>query len=396
MELITTTKDCAAFCRKLAKEPYITIDTEFMRERTYYAKLCLVQIAGAEQAAAIDPLAPDIDLTSLFDLLSNTKVLKVFHAARQDVEIFVNLTGKVPCPIYDTQVAAMVCGFGEAASYETLATTLAKAKIDKSSRFTDWSLRPLSERQLEYALADVTHLRIVYEKLKEKTETAGRTHWVDEEMDVLSSLSTYQVDPYDMWRKLKLRSSKPRHRAILREIVAWREIEAQHNNVPRSRIIKDDPLLEIASHAPQTTEALTRIRGLGSGFAEGRHGTALLEAIQRGMETPAEECPPDQAKKRNPRGTGAVLELLKVLLYQVAEQNDVAPRLIATSDDLERLAAEEEPDIKTLRGWRLELFGQTALALKKGELALTIQKNKIKSFLTKEGAKPSTSPRTTS
>lgn len=377
MKLITTTEELNAFCAALAQEPFVTIDTEFMRERTYYAKLCLVQLAGAAEAAAIDPLAEDIDLTSLFELLDNPKVLKVFHAARQDIEIFVNLTGRVPTPIFDTQVAAMVCGYGESASYETLATSLARAKIDKSSRFTDWSHRPLTERQIDYALADVTHLRIVYEKLADKLEKNGRTDWVREEMAVITDIKTYQIDPREVWRRLKLRSDSPKRRAVLRELAAWREQEAQRANLPRSRVIKDDTLLEIATHAPTNAADLARTRGLPQGWAEGRHGTALLEAIARALALPSSEWPTVEAKRILPNGAGAVFDLLKVLLRQVSDEHGVAAKLIATSDDLEILAAEDEPDIKPLQGWRRKLFGETALAFKRGELALTVRNRKI-------------------
>lgn len=355
----------------------MTVDTEFMRERTYYAKLCLVQLGGPEQAVAVDPLAEGIDLAPLFALMSDTKILKVFHAARQDVEIFVNLTGRVPAPLFDTQVAAMVCGYGEAASYETLASALADAKIDKSSRYTDWSNRPLTDRQIDYALADVTHLRLVYEKLAAKLEKNNRSDWVREEMKVLTSLETYQIDPYEVWKRLKLRTDKPRRRAVLREIAAWRELEAQRANLPRGRVLKDEALLEIASHAPTDAQTLARTRGLSQGFAEGRHGTAILEAIARALSLPPEACPSGEEKRKLPSGTGAIFDLLKVLLHQASDEYGVAAKLIASTDDLERLAAEDNPDIKPLVGWRREIFGETALALKRGELALAIQKRKI-------------------
>lgn len=377
MKLITTTQELKAFCTALSGADFVTIDTEFMRERTYYAKLCLVQLGGPTDAAAIDPLAEGIDLAPLFALLDDPKILKVFHAARQDIEIFVNLTGRVPAPIFDTQIAAMVCGYGESIGYEPLASSLTNAKIDKSSRYTDWAHRPLTDRQVEYALADVTHLRDIYTKLAAQVEKSGRGDWVREEMAILTDLHTYQVDPYEVWKKLKLRTDKPRRRAILRELAAWREIEAQTSNLPRSRVIKDEQLLEIANHAPPTVEELARTRGLSQGFAQGRYGTAILEAIARGNAVPAKDCPAGDMKKKMPSGAGAVLELLKVLLRQVSDEHGVAAKLIATSDDLERLAAEEEPDIKPLHGWRRKLFGETALAFKRGELALAIRKNKI-------------------
>lgn len=377
MQLITTTSDLTAFCLSLAAEPYVTIDTEFMRERTYYARLCLVQLAGRDSAAAIDPLAEGMDLSPLFDLLANPKVLKVFHAARQDVEIFVNLTGRVPAPLFDTQIAAMVCGYGDSVGYETLATSLTGAAIDKSSRFTDWAARPLTDRQVDYALADVTHLRGVYEKLVSQLAKSGRSDWLQEEMEILTSLGTYQIEPYDVWKRLKLRADKPRRRAILREVAAWREIEAQRANLPRSRVMKDEQLMEIANHAPASVEELARTRGLPQGYAEGRYGVAILEAIARANALAIKDCPAGEAKKKNANGTGAMLELLKVLLRQVSDETGVAAKLIASTDDLETIANDDNADVKALKGWRRKLFGETALSLKRGELALTVRKNKI-------------------
>lgn len=378
MKLITTSKECASFCLKMAKETFITVDTEFMRERTYYAKLCLIQIGGAKEAAAIDPLADDMDLEPVFKLFANKKVVKVFHAARQDLEIFVQLCGAIPTPFFDTQVAGMVCGFGESASYQTLAESLAKAKIDKSSRFTDWSRRPLSDKQLEYAIADVTHLRIVYEKMTSKMEKTGRTDWVSEEMSALTDLSLYQIDPYKLWERFKLRTKKPKHRAVLREIVAWREGEAIKCNNPRARIIRDDALLEIAMHPPASAEDLSRMRGIGSSFASGRLGTELLEAVARGEKTLVKDCPPMPAmKKKRPKGTGAVLDMLKVLLRQVSDKHDVAPRLIATNDELDCIASEEKPDVRAASGWRYKLFGKTAEDFKNGKLSLAIKDYKV-------------------
>ncbi|HAX90709.1 MAG TPA: ribonuclease D [Rhodospirillaceae bacterium] len=375
--LISTTDALATFCASLRGAPYVTIDTEFMRERTYYSKLCLVQLGGADQAVAIDPLADGIDLTPLYDLLADTSIIKVFHAARQDIEIFAQASGRVPTPIFDTQVAAMVCGFGDSISYENLASSLAGAVVDKSSRFTDWSQRPLSDKQITYALGDVTHLRIVYEKLAAKLEATGRAEWVQEEMAVLTDPATYRVEPYEVWKRLKLRADKPRRRAVLREIAAWREMEAQRANLPRARIMKDEQLVDIATHAPTTTEELTKLRGLPSGFAEGRHGTAILEAINRAMALPAKDCPEGEARRIMPNGSGAILELLKVLLRQISDEHGVAAKLVATSDDLERLASEDTPEIKTLQGWRRQIFGETALALKNGDIALIVKKNKV-------------------
>ena len=377
MELITTTAALNAFCASLTDAKYVTVDTEFMRERTYYSKLCLVQLGGPNDAVAIDPLADGINLQSLFELMDNANILKVFHAARQDIEIFVNLTGRVPAPLFDTQVAAMVCGYGESISYEALARGLADAAIDKSSRFTDWSRRPLTDKQVAYALADVTHLRIVYEKLAKQISESNREEWVAEEMAILTDLHTYQVDPYELWKKLKLRNDKPRRRAILREITAWREKEAQQSNLPRGRILKDEQLLEIAHQAPKDSQELSSMRGLSQGFSDGRLGASLLQAIDRGLSIPLDECPAGEARKKNANGSAAIVELLKVLLRQVSDEHGVAVKLIASAEDLERLASESYPDIKPLKGWRRKLFGDVALAFKNGELALAISKNKI-------------------
>lgn len=376
--MITTTDELAAFCATISTSPYITVDTEFMRERTYWPKLCLVQVANAEHVAAIDPLAKGMDLQPLLDLLHNPSILKVFHAARQDVEIFYNMTGKVPAPMFDTQVAAMVCGYGESASYETLASQLAGAKVDKSSRFTDWAHRPLTEKQVEYALGDVTHLRIVYEKLRDKLKKTGREGWLGEEMGILTNPNTYKAEPMEMWRKLKMRADKPRLRALVRELAAWREVEAQRINVPRQRVIRDEALMEIAYHPPESVHDLARIRGLGSGFAEGRQGAEVLDAVARANALPLNECPTGEQRRILPSGIGPVMDLLKVLLKQVSEEQGVAAKLIATTDDLEDLAADDNCASPVMQGWRRELFGDLALSLKQGKIGLAVQKGKIR------------------
>ena len=374
---ITTTAQLAAFCASLAGEAYVTVDTEFMRERTYWSKLCLVQLGGAKGAVAVDPLAEGIDLAPLYRLMADQNILKVFHAARQDVEIFVNATGQVPTPLFDTQVAAMVCGFGESASYETLADKLAGARIDKSSRFTDWSARPLTEKQVTYALGDVTHLRVVYEKLQAQLEKSGRAAWVQEEMAILTAPATYQTEPQEAWRRLKLRTDKPKLRAVLREVAAWREIESQRLNVPRSRVMKDETLLEVAHHAPASAQELSRTRGLHAGFAESRQGQEVLAAIAHALSLPPSQYPAGEARRVMPQGAGAVLDLLKVLLKQVSEEHGVAVKLIATADDLEAMVIDDAANVPPLRGWRRELFGNSALALKRGELALAIKERKV-------------------
>jgi len=376
--LITTTAQLTEFCATLSDVDFVTVDTEFMRERTYWPNLCLIQVGGPHAAAAIDPLAEGIDLKPLFALLANPKVLKVFHAARQDVEIFYNLTGTVPAPMFDTQVAAMVCGFGEAASYETLAGTLASAKIDKSSRFTDWARRPLTEKQTDYALGDVTHLRLVYEKLNERLAKTKRTEWVREEMATLTNPATYKIEPMEIWRRFKWRAEKPRLRAILRELAAWREIEAQRLNVPRGRVLRDEALAEIAHHPPKDGHELARIRGLHTGFVESRQGKEVLEAVARGLAVPHDQCPTGEERRIPSRGIGPVMDLLKVLLKQVSEENDVAAKLIVTTDDLEAIASDDEANVPAMHGWRRELFGNVALKLKRGEVALSVKDHKIR------------------
>jgi ribonuclease D len=378
MTLITSTESLASFCAAHSTTEFVTVDTEFIRERTYWPKLCLIQLGGPQEAVAVDPLAKDMDLKPLFALLTNSNVMKVFHAARQDVEIFFNLTGHVPRPMFDTQVAGMVCGFGDAASYETLADKLANVKIDKSSRFTDWASRPLTEKQITYALGDVSHLRKVYEKLRDQLVQSKRIDWVREEMMVLTDPATYHIDPYTIWRRFKWRADKPRLRAVLRELAAWREVEAQRLNIPRNRVIRDEALMEIAHHVPNNVHELARTRGLSAGFAESRQGTDIIAAVMRANALPVEDCPSGEPRRILPNGLGPVVDLLKVLLKQVSEEHNVAPKLIATVDELEMIAAQDAADVPALHGWRLELFGHLALALKRGTLALSIKDRKVK------------------
>ncbi|HEX7968694.1 MAG TPA: ribonuclease D [Stellaceae bacterium] len=378
MNLIDTTDALAAFVRHQAQAGYVTVDTEFMRDKTYWPQLCLVQIAGPEEAAAIDPLAPGIGLAPLFDLMADPDVLKVFHAARQDIEIFVNLAGAVPAPLFDTQVAAMVCGFGDAVSYETLAGRLAGAHIDKSSRFTDWSHRPLTERQLRYALTDVVPLRTVYEKLEARLEKSGRSSWLAEEMGTLTDPATYRQDPAEAWRRFKVRSNNRKLLALVRELAAWREAAAQQRNLPRNRMLRDEAVLEIAAHAPATVAELSRTRGLGKNFAEGRLGGEVLAAVARVLATPESEYPPPPPRHEPPPGLGPLVDLLRVLLKLRAEENDVAQKLVADTEDLELIAADDAAPVRALQGWRAELFGRDALDLKHGRLALTAAGKRIK------------------
>lgn len=368
--MIADSAELAAFCQRLSSAPYITVDTEFMREKTYYPQLCLVQLAGPDEARAVDPLAPGIDLAPLFALLADPAVLKVFHAARQDVEIFLHLSGAVPAPLFDTQVAAMVCGFGDSVGYETLASQLAKARIDKSMRFTDWSLRPLTEKQIQYALADVTHLRVAYEKLVKKLEKNGRIAWLADEMAELTTPATYRTDPENAWRRLKPRSSSPKFLAVLKELAAWREREAQERDIPRQRMLRDETLMEIAAHHPASVDELARTRGMGKGMVEGRMGAAILDAVKRGLALPEDQIPKPPERVDLPRGLGPVVDLLKVLLKMKCDAQGVASKLVANSADVEAIAADDNAQVPALSGWRRELFGEDALALKHGRLGL--------------------------
>jgi ribonuclease D len=378
MQLIDSSAALAEFCRRQAAAEFIAVDTEFMRDKTYWPQLCLVQIAGADEAAAIDPLAPGIDLAPLVALMSAPGVLKVFHAARQDIEIFVNLAGAVPQPLFDTQVAAMVCGFGDAVSYETLAGKLAGAHIDKSSRFTDWAHRPLTERQLKYALSDVVPLRTVYQKLAQRLAKSGRTHWLTEEMAILTDPATYRLDPAKAWRRLKVRSNNRKLLALVRELAAWREVAAQQRNLPRNRILRDEAILEIAAHAPASAAELGRTRGLGKNFAEGRMGAEILAAVQRVLAMPEGDYPTPAPRRDPPPGIGPLVDLLRVLLKLRCEENDVAQKLVADTEDLELIAADDAAPVRALQGWRAELFGRDALDLKHGRLALTAAGRKVK------------------
>ena len=376
MNLITETDALAQFCAEQTGADFIAVDTEFLRDQTYWPKLCLVQVAGPTSVAAIDPLAPGIDLNPLYELMQDPNLLKVFHAGRQDLEIFFHATGKVPAPIFDTQVAAMVCGFGESASYESLVSKLAKAAVDKSSRFTDWAYRPLTERQLIYALDDVIHLRTVYVKLREQLEKTGRETWLEGDMAVLSDPAIYRLDPAESWRRVKMRNPKPRTLAALHAIAAWREMEAQKRDIPRGRILRDEALIELATHMPTTAAQLGRTRGLPGGFADGKWGAAVLEAIERVMAMPPDTLPKPEVQPEPPGNLGSTVELLKVLLKYKAEKNGVAAKLLATTDELERIAAGQEH----LSGWRQELFGVDAEALRDGKLMLGLERGRVKIF----------------
>lgn len=377
-EVITDSETLRAFCESLVDESYVTVDTEFIRESTFWPELCLVQIAGTEQAKGIDALAPGIDLKPLYDLMANTKVLKVFHAARQDLEIFLNLAGELPKPIFDTQVAAMVCGFGDSVGYENLISKLTNATIDKGSRFTDWKLRPLSDKQIKYALADVTHLRPAYEILAGKLELSGRQSWVTAEMTILEDPKTYLVDPDEAYLRIKTRGAKGRQLSVLRAVAAWREREAQNRDLPRSRVLRDEALLEISHRIPKSVDELAMTRGLGRRLAEGSSGDSLLKAILAGADAPKSEWPSTPAKIDLPPWTAAAADLLKVLLKMKCAEADVATKLVANAADVELIAAfGEKADVPAIKGWRLSVFGEDALRLRRGEIFLALSGDRV-------------------
>jgi ribonuclease D len=376
MDLITTTDELAAVCSRMATHPFVTVDTEFLRETTYYPLLCVAQMASPAEAVVIDALATGIDLAPFFALMANEKVVKVFHAARQDIEIVWNMAKTIPHPIVDTQVAAMVLGYGDSISYDQLVQRITGDTLDKSHRFTDWTRRPLSDAQIAYAVSDVTHLRDVYLKLATDLEKQARSNWVEAEMDVLTSPETYRADPERAWERLKSRVRKPKELAILIEVAAWREREAQNRDVPRGRVIKDEVIGDIAVQAPTTIERLGHLRSLPKGFERSRWGEQIIDAVKRGIERDHKTLP--RLDRFRPAANGAaIVELLKVLLRMTAERHGVAAKVIATVDDLDRIAADDEADVPAMKGWRRELFGDKALALKHGRLALAIDKGKV-------------------
>lgn len=375
-DLIATTGDLAAVCARMASHPYVTVDTEFLRETTYYPLLCVAQMASPEEAVVIDALANGIDLTPFFALMANESVIKVFHAARQDIEIVWNMAKTIPHPIVDTQVAAMVLGYGDSISYDQLVQRITGDALDKSHRFTDWTRRPLSDAQVAYALSDVTHLRDVYLKLAADLQKRGRSSWVEAEMDVLTSPETYRADPERAWERLKSRVRKPKELGVLIEVAAWREREAQTRDVPRGRVIKDEVIGDIAVQAPITIERLGHLRSLPKGFERSRWGEQIVDAVKRGLERDVETLP--RLDRFRPAANGAAtVELLKVLLRMTAERHGVAAKVIATIDDLDRIAADDEADVPAMNGWRRELFGEKALAIKHGRLALAVDKGRV-------------------
>lgn len=377
MRIITTTHELSAACERLARSPFVAVDTEFMRETTYWPKLCLIQMASEDVEAIVDPLAPGVDLSAFFALMANEGVVKVFHSGRQDIEIVYNLARIIPHPIFDTQVAAMVCGFGDSISYDALVKKLLKCNIDKAARFTDWSKRPLRESQVEYALGDVTHLRGVYLRLRKQLDDSGRASWLDEEMAELTDCGNYEFHPEHAWRRLKMRVKTRKALAILMELAKWRERAAQQQDVPRGRVLKDEAIYDIAQQAPQSVGDLAVLRTINEGLARSGRGREILEAVERGLQRRPEELPDLKTGQPLPPAAVAVTDLLRVLLKAVSASHGVAAKLIATSDDLDKIALDDNADVHALRGWRRELFGESALALKGGRLALAVRRGEI-------------------
>jgi ribonuclease D len=376
MQPITTTAELVQACNRMAAHPFVTVDTEFLRESTYYPLLCVAQMASPDEAVVVDALAPGIDMAPFYALMADEKIMKVFHAARQDIEIVWHAAELIPHPIFDTQVAAMVLGYGDSISYDQLVQRITGDALDKSHRFTDWTRRPLTDAQLSYAASDVTHLRQVYLALVEDLQRRGRADWVADEMSVLTSPDTYRMEPDNAWLRLKTRVRKPRELAVLIEVAAWREREAQERDVPRARVLKDEAIADIAVQAPATLDKLKHLRSLPKGFERSRWGEAICAAVARGLERDPKTLPLQQRSAPVANGA-AVVELLKVLLRMISERHHVAAKVIATVDDLERIAASDRAEVPALKGWRRELFGDKALALKHGKLALAIEKGKV-------------------
>jgi ribonuclease D len=381
MHVITTQDELEAAIATLEKSDFVTVDTEFIRETTFWPILCLIQMAAPGVTALVDPLAPDIDLKPFFRLMGNEAVTKVFHAARQDIEIVVHLGDLVPHPVFDTQVAAMVCGFGDSVSYDQIVQKVTGTRLDKSSRFTDWRHRPLSDKQLDYALADVTYLIDVYQHLKAELERENRAHWLNEEMEILTSRETYDPHPENAWKRLKMRLRKPQELAVLQAVAAWREREARERDVPRGRVLKDDAIYEIAQQAPRDATALARLRTIPKGWERSSTASALLSVVNAALAVPKEEMPKLPKTFQPPEGTSAAAELLKVLLRIVAEKEGVASKVLASGDDIDRIAAEgEAADVPALQGWRRTVFGEAALRLVRGEVGIKFDKRRIAVF----------------
>ncbi len=377
MEPIISTAVLADFCKRAAGYEFVTVDTEFLRETTYWPKLCLLQIATSDEAVLVDPLADGLSLAPFVELLANDKVVKVFHAARQDIEIFVKLTGKVPVNIFDTQIAASVCGFGDSVSYDNLVRSITGVELDKSSRFTDWSHRPLTEKQLTYALADVTHLRDIYLKLLQQVGETRRWDWVEDELETLRSIDTYVVQPENAWQRLKAKLNRPRDLAALKVLAAWREKRAQDSDQPRSRVLKDDALAEVALQRPTTAEAFDKLRAVQRGYGRSSAAAEIIALMKDVEALPKAELPQMPERYRGPSPKGAVGDLVRVLLKAVSEQHGVAARILATSEEIDALVLDDDADVPALKGWRRKLFGEKALAIKHGRIGLAATRSGV-------------------
>lgn len=379
MTLITTTNSLSELCNKLKESEYVTVDTEFIREKTYWPDLCLIQVADSKNAAVVDVLSPNINIEPLLNIMHDPKILKVFHAARQDLEIFFKLTNRLPQPLFDTQIAAMVCGFGDSVGYDTLVNKITGKVIDKSSRFTDWSLRPLTQKQIDYALGDVTHLRLVYENLNQHLLEGDRSEWLREEVEKLNDTGIYQTSPPDAWKRIKSRNTNPRFLGVLKELASWREKEAQKKNIPRNHVIKDEALVEIAHSSPKSLKSLNRIRGLGQRTAEGYVGQSLLKAVGVGENIPLNQCPQVPRRPSIPKNIGPITDYLKVLLKMKCDEHGIAQKLIANSADIEKLAAfGSKAGIAAISGWRKDLFGEDAINLIEGRSTIIVEEQKLK------------------
>ena len=378
MTLITETSKLIDACERFSRDSFIAIDTEFMRERTYYPQLCLIQIAGKDEAITVDALATEINLNPILDLMANHKVIKVFHACRQDMEIFFNLNRRIPFPVFDTQIGAMVCGYGESVGYDRLVRQITGVQIDKSSRFTDWSHRPLSKQQLNYALSDVIHLRTVYEALLDQLEKNGRLNWLNEEFQNVLNPKTYDIPLDQVWKRLKIKNGRPKFLILVRELCAFREKEAQNRNIPRNRVIRDDVLLDIAARSPRSSVDLAKVRSLSTRFAEGRLGKSILRVVAEASTIPESDAPQLEKLNKPKPQKPALIELLKVLLKHKSQDNNVAQKLIASNADLEAIAENDNANVLALNGWRKDVFGDDALLLKSGKIALSAEGDRIK------------------
>lgn len=376
--IIKTQDELNHFCQSLAREPFITIDTEFLREKTYYPKLCLIQISGPDKnARAIDPIDYDLNLNAFFDLLRNQKVLKVFHAGRQDLEIFFNMTNDVVTPLFDTQIAAMVCGYGDSVGYDSLVRNILNENLDKSNQYTNWAQRPLTDKQLDYALGDVTHLVDIYKHLSEKLDKMGRTDWVFQEEEILTDPATYENPPERAWERIKIRSPKPKTLAVLRDLAAWRERRAQDKDIPRAWVMRDDTLADMAAQAPKDAKHLSKIRNMSSDLAHGHVGQELIKIIKAAEKSDKKKWPKIERAKPLTSEETAIVDMLKLLLKIRAGQNGVATKLVASNDDLKILATNNKADIPAMKGWRKELFGQYVEDFKNGKLAVGMKDGEI-------------------